>query len=363
MKKNTELLLQIVNHSPVATAIYESVDLQITFANTAMLTMWGRNNQIIGKNFGDVFPDFTVQGFTDFLRTVWKTGRTHQAKSYPADITIDGHTETKYFDFEYQAVLDTNGKIYAILHTATDVTSRQSAWNIIQEQEALISFNNELELFTHTLSHDLRNPLTVVKMGTQYLRSKENIPDSLKNKWCDNILNAVESMENIINNTIRLGKVRLYDLSKEAVDMRSTIAAVKQELQALYPTTQYIVKMGSLISLRGEKSLLYQIFLNIIGNAFKYSISKPSPKIEINSTAQKDHIHYIIKDNGVGIPQSDVPVLFNVFARASNTKDIPGSGIGLCLVKRIMHRINGDITIQSTEGEGTIVNLYFPIQE
>lgn len=363
MENTAETLLTILSHSSEATAVYDSPELHIAFVNQAMLDIWGRKMDIVGRTFGDVFPDFTAQGFTDLLLDVWQTGKTYRATEHPADITIDGIAETRYFDFEYKGILDEDGKTIAILHTASDVSSRMSAWHIIEEQDALISFNNELEVLTQTLSHDLKNPLSIVKMAAQFMRAKEHLEQNDKNNWCDTILNAASNMENIIEHTVQLNRARLYGFSSTPTPMEQILRSVCKESQKLHGSASCIFELDTVLPLPGEKSILYQIFLNVISNAVKFSSQAPQPRVIISSTSIDDQIVYTVKDNGIGIPSGDLPNIFTMFSRGSNATGYTGAGVGLCLVKRIINRLAGDITVESTVGSGTAVLLSFPAKK
>lgn len=359
--KRDSQILQILKKSEGATALYDTASLNICFVNKAMLEIWGRDEHILGKTFGEVFPEFTEQGFTDILKQVWHSGQTYRAIEYPADITINGATETKYFDFIYQAVLDDQGKTYAIIHTANDVSTRTVALKTVKEQDMLIAFNNELEVLTHTLSHDLQNPLSIVKMGIQYLKNQSDLSLHEKEKWTSLVMNAVSNVENIIGHTVQLNQARLYQYSDECQAMDDIIRKICLECQMIYGAdANCTFKTDQLEPLFGDKGVLYQIFHNVIGNAVKYSSTIKCPMIHVESRKVDGYILYIIEDNGIGIPAKDLPHVFNQFSRASNVKKHSGTGIGLCLVKKIMTRIGGDVKITSTVGKGTSVELYFP---
>ncbi|TYR33306.1 PAS domain-containing protein [Sphingobacterium phlebotomi] len=360
MNRYENFFLEILRQSRGATAIYDTEDIRIAFVNSAMFEIWGRGEEIIGQCFGTVFPEFTEQGFTEILKKVWKTGETYEAKEYPADVTINGITKSKYFDFIYQAIVDEEGKTYAIVHTATDVSSHRHALEKIQEQNAIITFNNELEILTHTLSHDLKNPLSIAKMGTQYLRAKDALNESEKYKWTTIILDALASIESIIGHNIQLNQTRLLKYDNECVLLEKTIRKICSESQTLYTSPDCIFKIGRLESLYGDESVFYQIFFSIIGNAVKYSSKQEKPVVEINSSKKLGYIVYTIGDNGIGIPKKELEAVFQQFHRASNTEGFPGTGIGLCVVKKIMTRLKGEITLSSSVDKGTIVELSFP---
>lgn len=360
MNQDENLILETLKLSSGATAIYGTADLRITFVNNAMLEIWGRGEDIVGKRFGDVFPEFTEQGFTEILKNVWAKGQTYEAKDYPANVTIESIVEMKYFDFIYQAVVDDRGKTFAIIHTAIDVSSRRHAMKKVQEQDAMIAFNNELEVLTHTLSHDLKNPLSIARMGTQYLQTKEEVTESEKNKWTIIILDALASIESIIGHNIQLNQTRLLRYDTECISVEKTIRKICLESQMLYDSMNCVFKIGSLESLYGDERVFYQVFFNIIGNAVKYSAKQKRPVVEINSRKEQGYIVYTVKDNGIGIPKKERESVFQQFHRASNTSDYPGTGIGLCVVKKIMVRLKGDIKLSGRSDNGAIVELFFP---
>lgn len=360
MNRNENFFLEILRQSKGATAIYDTADIRIAFVNSAMFEILGRGEEIIGQCFGEAFPEFTEQGFTEILKNVWITGETYEAKEYPANVTINKVTELKYFDFIYQAVLDEDAKTYAIIHTATDVSSRRHALEKVEEQDAILAFNDELEILTRTLSHDLKNPLSIAKMGAQYMQTKNTLTSAEKYKWTTVILDALTSIEQIIGHKIQLNQARMLKYNNECVSLEKIIRSICLESQTLYNSTNCVFKIGQLKHLYGDEGILYQIFFNIISNAVKYSSKQKKPIVEINSSKQQGYIVYTIQDNGVGIPKNELESVFQQFHRASNTEGFPGTGIGLCVVKKIMIRLKGKITLSSSVDKGTIVELSFP---
>lgn len=129
-----EQLLSILFQSPNATAVYTGDELQIVSANEAMLNFWGKDKSIIGRIFADALPELSGQSFLGILKKVWNSGETYLAKDYPAIIEIDGIVKNFYFDFEYKAILDENGKTAFILHTAFEVSERMDARNLVTEK-------------------------------------------------------------------------------------------------------------------------------------------------------------------------------------------------------------------------------------
>lgn len=131
---DAEKLLSVLFHSPNATAVYRGEDIKIISANKAMLDFWGKDRSVIGKDFRSVLPELDDQPFFNMLKNVWDSGETFTAKNYPADLLVDGAFKTFYFDFEYKAILDEEGKTEYILHTAFEVTQRQNALSMVEEK-------------------------------------------------------------------------------------------------------------------------------------------------------------------------------------------------------------------------------------
>ncbi|ERJ57310.1 PAS domain-containing sensor histidine kinase [Sphingobacterium paucimobilis] len=360
MEKINLNLLDVLDHCPLATAIYDTADLRITYANTAMLDMWCMSTDILGQCFSEVFPGFTEEGFTSILEKVWYTGITYRATDTPA-VIVDGNSKyTRYFDFEYKALVDSEGITYAILHTATDVTKHQIATSQLRLREEQLSFNNDLETLTYTLSHDLKNPLSIAKMGIGYLKSQKDVLAFHNLQWYDTIAQALNNVENIVNQTVQLSAARSIANVQEMNQLDERIATWCQEVKLLYPQFKGNISLGQLLPVYGDIGAIYQIFINTISNAVKYSTCIQQPEIEIYSEQIDKGVVYFIRDNGIGIPENELDEIFCVHGRGSNASKQQGTGIGLCLVKRLLERYRGTINISSKEGKGTLVRLFFP---
>ncbi|SMG29052.1 GAF domain-containing sensor histidine kinase [Sphingobacterium psychroaquaticum] len=227
--------------------------------------------------------------------------------------------------------------------------------------EELETANNELEMLTFTLSHDLKNPLSVLHSGLYYLTDKAHTLQAEKlHQWHKNLLNSIDNISDIVNNIVFLSQNKIKTFTKDPIPMNYYIRRIVQESIILHQAQHCQIKYGKLYPIWGEKSALYQIFMNIISNALKYSSSKANPQIFITSALKEDHIHYYITDNGIGIPDRQINAVFDMFNRADNALNHQGSGIGLTLVKRIMDRLGATIKINS-DPSGTRVDLFFPL--
>lgn len=232
-------------------------------------------------------------------------------------------------------------------------------WN-----EQLLASNNELEMLTFTLSHDLKNPLSILKIGLQFLQNNnDSIDPAALHKWYSNLIASTASIEDIINNVVLLSQEKGSALAKEPIPMAYNLQQIFADNAVIFKNRPHEVIYGRLLPIWAEKSALYQIFTNLIGNAIKYCNDPLGVRISVESYFEADQVCYRIDDNGIGIPKENLGHIFDIFKRGNNVKDIEGTGVGLSLVKRIMERLGGSIKIKSEVNKGTSVYLHFPIVE
>jgi PAS domain-containing protein len=135
------IMLQILAQAREGTVVYTSKDLHIGFINDAMLRIWHKDDSVTGKSLAEVAPEFA--DFFPLINRVWENAETYTATDTLANISVNGVLTPTYFDFEYRPVLDAEGKTYAIINTATDVTTRVLAWQLVHEKEAQAEALNE----------------------------------------------------------------------------------------------------------------------------------------------------------------------------------------------------------------------------
>ncbi|WP_343566678.1 ATP-binding protein [Sphingobacterium sp.] len=362
MMLNDQFLLPILDISPLATAIYSSPDLHIAYVNKSMLETWRADSSIVGKTFCSCFPSFHKEGFSSILKNVWKTGITYTAKDTPADIVCGNQVVKRYFDFEYKALLDDNGNTYGILHSSWDVTERKLAYDIAESQNEQLIFNRKLDAFANTLSHDLKNPLSVLKLGNHFLSRNINLPQDVNQKWLENMNMAIQNIESILDKKLQLNKIRDHKPVIEYLEMDKRMMEWTEEVNLIYPNSQVNFELGKLLALRTDANAVYQIFFNLISNAIKYAAQTAHDYLHIYSEETSKGIVYYLEDNGVGIPDVNLNLEFMAHGRLHLQPD-QVSGIGLPLVKELIERLGGSINISSKIGTGTVVRLFFPTMQ
>lgn len=225
--------------------------------------------------------------------------------------------------------------------------------------EQLVEVNNTLDTYSYTLSHDLKNPLSSIKLAAQIIQQRDNLPEEFLKKVSTNILEAVDLMTNMMQRVFEFSKAKTYDFEYDIIHPEPFIYKIIAETKERYSCSNLNVQIGQMHPITGEKTLLYQLFLNVLANAVKYSSKTESPQVCINSHAIKDGVVYRITDNGIGIPAEEAENIFEIFKRMSNASSFEGSGIGLSIVKRIADRLDAEIKIESELGQGTSFIIKF----
>ncbi|SFJ03836.1 Bacteriophytochrome (light-regulated signal transduction histidine kinase) [Kaistella treverensis] len=223
--------------------------------------------------------------------------------------------------------------------------------------DELRNLNEELDSFSYTISHDLGTPLTVMKLNAQLLeRAHHDNPEVQKR--VQSILAEVLGMENMMRGVLQLSKAKSSEIVLRELETASVIRKICLDAQlTISESTEVII--GKTPNVLGDETMMKQVFLNIIGNAVKYSSKSENPKVEIHGYEEDDKVIYTIKDNGIGIPAKDQSKMFKIFSRMENAKAFQGNGVGLSIVYRIMKRLGGNISYKSTAAKETIFKLTF----
>lgn len=241
---------------------------------------------------------------------------------------------------------------------ATILETTYSQFRRVQElNDELKNLNEELDSFSYSISHDLGTPLTVMKLNAQLLEKSHHDHPEVR-KRVSSILAEILGMENMMRGVLSLSRAKTSEINIQELPTADIIRKVAYDTKLTLNENAEIA-IGNLPNVMGDETMLNQVFLNIIGNAVKYSSKHEHPKIEIGGQVDGNHVIYKIKDNGIGIPEAAQAKMFKIFNRMDNAKSFEGNGVGLSIVYRIMNRLGGKIAYESKENEGTTFILTF----
>lgn len=217
--------------------------------------------------------------------------------------------------------------------------------------------------FVHTVSHDLRSPLTSV-IGYTELVERAGSLNEMQKDFLNRIQESVQQITALINDLLDIGSIEAgFDTRREFVQLEGILRYTLDIMQGQVKSKQLTVKTNigaSLPALRANPIRLRQVMDNVVGNAIKYAPSHG--EIGISIQAEADQMILKVTDNGPGIPAADQPRIFDKFYRGSNIdSEVEGSGLGLAIVKTIVESHQGRIWVESVEGRGSSFFVVLPI--
>ena len=249
--------------------------------------------------------------------------------------------------------------IHDILHHISKTTNVKS-FKIAELQTQLQEVNHELNSFSHSISHDLRTPLAVMRLNCQMLQ-KSLESQNLNYDRIDNVIAEIDNVTEMMQEILNFSKAKNSDLFLQEVDCEQLLDKVIKDSIIYNNVGQIDVVLGKLYPVFSDKTMAYEIFSNLINNAIKYTSKTESPKLEISSSIMNNQVVYKFKDNGIGIKESDREKMFKMFSRMSNSSGFKGNGVGLYIVNRMMQRLEGSIDFNSEENIGTEFILKFNV--
>jgi PAS domain S-box-containing protein len=213
--------------------------------------------------------------------------------------------------------------------------------------------NRELEAFSYSVSHDLREPLRAVNGFSQAMLEDyaEKLPPEARH-YLASIRQGALRMGQLIDDLLAFSRLGRQPLKRRTVDVRAIVDECVKGLVAAEGDKTKVV-LGDLTPCEADAGLTQQVFANLLSNAFKYSRKRPDPKIEVRSSRNDaGHVVYSVKDNGTGFDMKYASKLFQVFQRLHRTAEFEGTGVGLAIVHRIVTRHGGRIWFDAAPDQG-----------
>lgn len=269
--------------------------------------------------------------------------------SYEIEVRTKSN-ELRYWHISGAPNYDINGKIIGSIGIYLDITEQKKLE--IQREVLLKNLeeqNERLNEYAHIVSHDLKSPLRNISALLSWTREdfkKKLGDDSLQN--LDLMQQRVEKMDHLVENILHYSSIGQSLLKKEDIDLNHLIEEIKDILYV--PSNVTITTLNKMPVIRGDKTQIQQVFLNLISNAVNYN-DKEKGIIEIDFSNDKSWYTFSIKDNGIGIADENQKKIFTIFKTLGNHED--STGIGLSIAKKIIDLHQGNIWVESEEGLGS----------
>lgn len=290
--------------------------------------------------------------------------RMHKLAANDTNIEISGTERSDEIGEMARAVVVFRNNAIELAHSQRGLEQQASmlAEKLEHEQRLTTLQRN----FVSMASHEFRTPLTIIDGQAQRLiKMVERFSPEELSERAGKIRAAVRRMTNLLESLLNSSRLMDADQSLYFHPTEFSPAALLHEVCQMHreiaADAWVIERLGNLPPLvMGDPKLLYQAFSNLLSNAIKYSpMGKP---VQLTAVAEKDRIVVSVRDEGIGIPQEDLPRVFERYHRGSNVRGIVGTGIGLYVVKTVVSLHGGDVSVESREGEGSKFTLWLPLR-
>jgi PAS domain S-box-containing protein len=254
-----------------------------------------------------------------------------------------------------------SGELILSVITVRDITERKSAeekiaklnMSLTERAADLEDANRELEAFNYTVAHDLRKPLTVVN---SYCQAIQELCGDQLNEACKDYLreayNGTWRMNQLIDALLNFSRLAHVEMTRETVDLSAMAHEIALELKMAEPERRVTFLIAEGVSAASDATLLRVGLDNLLGNAWKFTVTRDEGIIEFGTTEVDGKPAYFVRDNGPGFDMAYADKLFVPFQRLPGTEECSGFGIGLATVERIIRRHGGRVWAEGAPGKG-----------
>ncbi len=370
LQRSEQRIRSLIENAPFPIGVYTGREMTISLANQAIIDIWGKGPDVIGKRYCEVLPELAAQTVFDQLDEVYTRGVPFNAVNQHLRLMKNGVPRSYYFNYTFTPLYDSGGQVYGVMNTAADVTDQILALKKVERSEAeLLETKQRLETelaagrqlqqqkddFIGIASHELKTPLATLKGSMQLLSRRVGDIDGLRKvenliRLSNNSINKLSHLlEELLNDTkISEGQLQLkkssFRISEIIDDCRRMVEIIgSHELQT----------QGDLeITVFADKQRIEQALINLVNNAMKYAPQSKSIQIQVEHTGTETVLS--VKDHGPGIPAEKLPHLFKRYYRVDTGGiQFSGLGLGLFIVSEIIQRHGGTLGVDSTVDQGS----------
>ncbi len=365
-ERTAELLASREQFSAIATTAQEAIVTAnaagaVTYFNPGAERIFGHTaDEVRGRPLTILMPERYRErhrrGFARYLetgeskvigRTLELTGLRRDGSEFPVELSLSAWRR------------DGEPAFAGILR---DVTARREAEEALERYASeLQAVNEELEAFSYSVSHDLRAPLRSIHGFSQALL--EDYRDRLDADGVDfleRVCAAVDRMGQLIDDLLELAQATRAAMRREAVDLGAVARGIADELRAAAPERPVRFSIADGLTVSGDARLLRLMMQNLLSNAWKFTSKESRAEIEVGASEDGGERTFFVRDNGAGFDMAYADQLFGAFQRLHAPSDFPGTGVGLALVQRIVHRHGGRIRAEGAVGSGATFHFTIP---
>jgi light-regulated signal transduction histidine kinase (bacteriophytochrome) len=224
---------------------------------------------------------------------------------------------------------------------------------VIERTAELEAANQELNAFSYSVSHDLRAPLRAIGGFSRILKEEYagQLPAEAR-RHIERVEDNARHMGRLVDDLLRFSQLGRQPLQTQTISPTPIVREALDRMKPDYEGRTVEIVMGELPPCDADPSLLRHVFTNLLSNAVKFTRKQPAARIEIGCHPEAGELVFFVKDNGSGFDMQYADKLFGVFQRLHRAEDFEGTGVGLAIVQRIIHRHGGRIWAQAEVGRG-----------
>lgn len=336
----------------------------------ANLIMSGASPEEINRHYGNIWQrSSTIEG-------------AYESEDYFPDMGSDG----AWIFFTASPLTDAGGRLIGAIETLQDITARKRAEadlkayrdnledlvrvrttelaqahnELVVKAAVLEQANEELSQYAFVASHDLRAPLRAVRNYADFLR--EELEPSLNNEqrsYFEGLGSALRHGDELVNDLLEFSRIGNASITFQAIPLEPFLAELRDSLE-ISPSDELVIA-GNLPTVRADRTLLAQIFSNLMVNGFKFNRSLRK-RVEIGITGEREGMcELFVRDNGIGIDPRYHDRIFKMFKRLHTHKEFEGTGIGLAIVRKATAKLNGSVRVNSEPGDGSRFFVVLPL--
>ena len=353
-QRTANMMDDIIESVPHAVIAVGADDRIITCNRNAEFLFDIKRAFVIGEKLWDVMPP-VVAGIMNSLTLSTMSG--NEEIDYETEYTMP-HDNTIMMGISTSQLHDKDGRVRGVLFICRDLSLSRE----VQKLRELDQMKNE---FVHTVSHELKTPLTAIMGGSEILAEDKGKMGKQQAEILDIIIENSHRLKELIDDLLDLSRLETGRLS--LIKVPCDLYALAQEVACLFINNKnkceiVIRQPENLPAPNGDPEKLRQVFQNIIGNAVKYSPGGGTVTVWFESADEKITFH--VKDQGIGIPTDQIAFIWDKFYRvdSSVTASIEGTGLGLAITKHIVEMHGGTVGVDSEIGSGSTFSVTLPLE-
>jgi PAS domain S-box-containing protein len=368
LQQSNAFLESLLDNIPSMVFVKDAHELRFMHFNRAGEQLLGYPREdLIGKSDRDFFPSTQADFFIAKDREVLMHGKVVDIPEEEIDTHAQGR---RILHTRKVPVLDTGGRPSMLLGISMDITERKLSEREVmklntelkQKAEQLTAVNQELESFCYSVSHDLRAPLRAIDGFSGILEQDYGAQlDGNALRLLAGVRNNSRKMAELIDDLLEFSRLGRQALELSTIDMTTLAKQAADEITDGVATPAAAISIQPLIHAQGDPRALYHVWLNLLDNAVKYSSRSEKPVVTAWAEHREREVIYSVRDNGVGFDMQYSGKLFGVFERLHSSKDYPGTGVGLAIVKRVVARHGGRVWAESKPGQGATFHFSLPL--